>query len=139
MPGLQEIQATNQKMDSYLKLQSIVDNGKLSNLIYLVLWFFMMLTKIQGISIIDVATRWVELCPYTSKRSEDIALLVDQNWFCRYPRPIAIFDNGSEFSVRVFGITPQLWRYRQIKNLQTNVFVERIHQVISSSIRAVES
>ena len=25
-----------------------------------------------------MATRWVELCPYTSKRSKDIALLVDQ-------------------------------------------------------------
>jgi hypothetical protein len=67
---------------------------------------------IQGLSIIDVATRWVELCPYNSKRSEDIALLVDQNWFCRYPRPrIAIFDNGTEFSyeflelLRSYGVT----------------------------------
>jgi hypothetical protein len=55
--------------------------------------------QIQGLSIIDVATRWVELCAYNSKQSEDIALLIDQNWYCRYPRPrIAIFDNGSEFS-----------------------------------------
>ena len=31
--------------------------------------------QIQGVSIIDVATRWIELCPYSSKKSEDIALL----------------------------------------------------------------
>jgi hypothetical protein len=37
--------------------------------------------QIQGLSIIDVAMRWVELCPHNFKRSEDIALLVDQNWF----------------------------------------------------------
>jgi hypothetical protein len=45
-----------------------------------------------------MATPWTELCPYTSKYSEDIALLVDQKWFCRYPRPRAtIIDNGPEF------------------------------------------
>jgi hypothetical protein len=43
--------------------------------------------------------------------------------------------------VRVLGITPQLRRYRQINDCeepQTNGFVEQIHQVISSSIRAIE-
>jgi hypothetical protein len=39
--------------------------------------------RIQGLSIIDVASRWTELCPYVSTPSEDIALLVDQQWFCR--------------------------------------------------------
>ena len=98
--------------------------------------------QIQGLSIIDIATRWTELCPYSSKRSEDIALLVDQSWFCRYPRPrAAIFDNGSEFSyeflelLRSYGVTP---KPTTVKNPQTNAFVERIHQVMGDSIRSME-
>jgi Integrase zinc binding domain len=100
------------------------------------------LRHIQGLSIIDVATRWTELCPYTSKRSEDIALLVDQQWFCRYPRPrVAIFDNGPEFSneflelLHSYGV---IAKPTTIKNPQANAFVERIHQVIGDSIRTME-
>ena len=37
--------------------------------------------KIQGISIINIATRWVELQPYNTKRSEDITLILDREWF----------------------------------------------------------
>ena len=98
--------------------------------------------QIQGLSIIDIATRWVELCPIASKRSEDIALLVDQQWFCRYPRPrAAIFDNGSEFSsefldlLSSYGVTP---KPTTIKNPQANAFVERIHHVIAASIRSLQ-
>jgi Integrase zinc binding domain len=97
---------------------------------------------IQGLSIIDVATRWVELWPYSSKKSEDIALLVDQHWFCCYPQPcIAIFDNGSEFSfeffelLRSYGVTP---KPTTVKNPQTNAFLERVHQVIGDAISSME-
>jgi Integrase zinc binding domain len=109
-------------------------------------WTFQDITQtthhIQGLSIIDVATCWVELCPYSSKKSEDIALLVDQIWFCCYPRPrIPIIDNGSEFSfefleiLRSYGVTP---KPTTIKNPQTNAFVERVHQVIGDAIRSME-
>jgi hypothetical protein len=98
--------------------------------------------QIQGISIIDIATRWIELYPYNSKRSKDIALLVDQNWFARYPRlRLAIFDNRSEFSFKFlellhsYSVTA---KSTIVKNFQTNAFVERIQQVISSSICAME-
>jgi transposase InsO family protein len=98
--------------------------------------------QIQGLSIIDVATRWTELCPYTSKPSEDIALLVDQQWFCRYPRPrAAIFDNGPEFSseflelLRSYGV---IAKSTTIKNPQANAFVERIYQVMSDAICTME-
>jgi hypothetical protein len=96
----------------------------------------------QGLSIINAATRWVELCSYNSKWSEDITLLVDQNWLCRYLRPrIAIFDNGSEFSfeflelLQSYGVTA---KPTTIKNPKTNAFVEQIHQVIGDSIRTIE-
>ena len=80
--------------------------------------------------------------PLCIKKSEDIALLVDQNWFCRYPRPrIAIFDNGSEFStefrelLQSYGV---IAKPSTIKNPQTNAFVERVHQTIADSIRTME-
>jgi hypothetical protein len=101
---------------------------------------------IQGLSIIDVAPRWTELCPYSSKCSEDIALLVDQKLFCCYPRPrAAIFDNGSEFSsefsseffelLKSYGVVA---KPTTIKNPQANAFVERIHQVRGDSICTME-
>jgi transposase InsO family protein len=75
---------------------------------------------------------------YSSKISEDISMLIDQTWFCRYPRPrIAIFDNGSEFSYKFlellqsYGVTA---KRITVKNPQTNAFVERVHQVIGDSI-----
>jgi hypothetical protein len=89
--------------------------------------------QIQGLSIIDVATRWTELCPYVSKRSEDIALLVDQQWFCRYPRPrAAIFDNGPEFSSEFLELLSSygvIAKPTTIKKPQANAFVERIHKL----------
>ena len=70
--------------------------------------------KICGLTIIDVATRWPELRAYSSKRSEDISMIIDQEWFSRYPRPrVAIFDNGSEFSSELrellasYGVKPK--------------------------------
>jgi hypothetical protein len=43
--------------------------------------------QIQGISIIDIATHWVELCPYTSKFSEDIALFGGPKLVCSLSAP----------------------------------------------------
>jgi hypothetical protein len=40
--------------------------------------------SIQGLSIINVATCWVELCPYSSKRSEDI----------RIKSTVPLYDSG---------------------------------------------
>jgi hypothetical protein len=55
--------------------------------------------KLQALSIINIATRWPKIVPYSSKCSEDISLLFDQVWLCRYPHPeTVIFDNVKEFS-----------------------------------------
>ena len=45
--------------------------------------------KIQGCSIIDIGTRWPELKNITNKTSENIAMIVNQEWLSRYPRPRA--------------------------------------------------
>jgi len=55
--------------------------------------------QIQAASIIDSGLRWIELHEYKSKSSEDISLLFDREWLCRYPRPrMVVFDNGNEFT-----------------------------------------
>ncbi len=98
--------------------------------------------KFQAISIIDVATRWPELVPYDSKRSEDISMIFDRVWLCRYPRPeFVIYDNGSEFSaefvelLQSYGIKN---KPTTIKNPQANAFIERTHQVIANALRTME-
>jgi hypothetical protein len=57
--------------------------------------------KLKALSIINIATRWPEIIPYSSKRSEAISLLFDQVlWLCHYPRPeTVIFDSGKESGI----------------------------------------
>jgi hypothetical protein len=69
-------------------------------------------------------------------------MIVNQKWFCRYPRPrAAIFDNSTEFSseflelLRSYGVSA---KPITIENLQTNAFVERIQQVIGDAISTTE-
>ena len=97
---------------------------------------------IKAVSIIDVATRWIELHEYSSKRSEDISLIIDREWFSRYPRPeYAIFDNGPEFSsefqelLESYGVRP---KPTTIKNPQANAIVERSHKKIANALRAMQ-
>lgn len=99
--------------------------------------------NIHALSIIDPTTRWVELHLlklYRGKTALNIAQTLENEWFCRYPRPSAcIFDNGTEFGFKFldllisFGVEP---KHRTIKNPQANSIVERAHQTIADSIRA---
>mmetsp|Transcript_13570 Transcript_13570/g.16453 ORF Transcript_13570/g.16453 Transcript_13570/m.16453 type:complete len:698 (+) Transcript_13570:1112-3205(+) len=97
--------------------------------------------SIRAVSIIDVATRWIELAPYSDRQSESISIIIDHQWLCRYPRSqFCIFDNGPEFTSHFiellvsYGITP---RPTTIKNPQANGIVERIHQTIADAIRSM--
>eukprot|EP00957_Ditylum_brightwellii_P152612 11616787-Ditylum_brightwellii.AAC.1 len=42
---------------------------------------------IHTICMIAACTRWVELHPIINKTSENISLIVNREWFCRYPTP----------------------------------------------------
>ena len=95
--------------------------------------------SLRAVSVIDIGTRWIELLPFTDKRSETVALTFDQEWLCRYPRPESvIFDNGAEFGsefielLSSYGIKA---KRTTIKNPQANAIVERSHQVIADSLR----
>jgi hypothetical protein len=42
---------------------------------------------------IDSATSWPEICEITDKRSQTVMDAFNNNWICRYPRPIQVtFD-----------------------------------------------
>jgi len=98
--------------------------------------------QLRAVSIIDSGLRWVELHEYSSKASEDISLIFDREWLCRYPRPrMVVFDNGTEFTSEFhelldsYGIQPKA---TSIKNPQSNAIVERVHLTIGDSLRAMD-
>lgn len=98
--------------------------------------------KLQGVSIIDVTLKWIELHYYDTKKSYDVFKILDNEWLCRYPRPrFVIYDNGTEFGKEFYdgllsyGITP---KPTTIKNPQANAFIERVHLTIGDSIRAMK-
>ena len=52
---------------------------------------------------IEKASIWVEIVNIDNKSSENIAFLVDEEWFCRYPPPYkCINDNRMEFTGEKF-------------------------------------
>jgi transposase InsO family protein len=80
----------------------------------------------------DPETGWFEVAEIKDKTSKGTAKILDQTWFCRYPRPKrCISDNGNEFLGKEF---QELLQYYGVKSVPTTVknpqanFVERVHQ-----------
>ncbi|KAF0731356.1 hypothetical protein Ae201684_011419 [Aphanomyces euteiches] len=95
--------------------------------------------KFRAITIIDTATRLLEMAPISTPDSYQAAKLIDQLWFCRYPRPQrCVFDQGSEFKLeflemlKSYGIAPVP---TTSKNPTANSIIERIHLVIGNKMR----
>ena len=92
------------------------------------------------LTVIDIATRWIEIVRLHDKRSETVALAFDRIWMSCYPRPLfAIFDQGSEFIGFEFqelldslGI---LKSPTTIKNPQANAIIERVHGTMHNMTR----
>jgi transposase InsO family protein len=98
--------------------------------------------QIHDVSIIDSGLHWIELHEYSSKTSEDVSLLFDHKWLCRYPRPrMVVFDNGTEFTsifhelLDSYGIQSKA---TTIKNPQSNVIIECVHLTIGDSLHAMD-
>ncbi len=96
------------------------------------------------LSIIDMCTRWVELIPLPNTTGAAVAKAFDDNWLCRYPKPLAVTsDNGTNF---IGGEFTELLRSYGIKHITTtsynpqgNSIVERIHGFIGNSLRCTQS
>lgn len=96
-----------------------------------------------GITIVDQATRWLEVGVQQDKRALTTAESFDREWLCRYPRPRkVIHDQGSEFTgeefqelLRSYGIKA---KPITTKNPQANAICERVHLEIQNVIRCHE-
>jgi hypothetical protein len=98
--------------------------------------------SLQAITICDPATGWFEVAEIKDKTAEATAKILDQTWFCRYPRPKrCISDNGNEFLGKEFQELLQSYGVKSVpttvKNPQAN-FVERVHQTLGNMLRSHE-
>jgi hypothetical protein len=96
--------------------------------------------KIWALKIIDEGSGWPEIMPIQNKYAEEIAQIVDDQWFNRYPRPIyCIHDNGGEFigagfeeMLKSYGVRP---KPTTVQNPQSNGVHERMHLVLCEMLR----
>jgi cleavage and polyadenylation specificity factor subunit 1 len=96
-----------------------------------------------GITIIDQATRWLEVDVQPDKLALTTAESFDRVWLCRYPRPVkVVHDLGPEFTGEEFkemllsyGIKP---KPITSKNPQANAICERVHLEIMNIVRCNE-
>ena len=91
---------------------------------------------------INPCTGWFEIveAPRVDKTSACISRLSNQTRLNKYPRPKRLrFANGSELKkdciplLEDFGVKP---KPTSIKNPQSNVIIERVHQVLINMLRA---
>jgi RNase H-like domain found in reverse transcriptase/Integrase zinc binding domain/Reverse transcriptase (RNA-dependent DNA polymerase) len=96
----------------------------------------------QALTCIDPATGFAELIRIRNRSSEHVAILFENQWLSRYPRPErCIHDNGGEFIGWSF---QQMLQNNQIKdvpttvkNPQANAICERMHQTVGNVLRTL--
>ena len=100
--------------------------------------------KCKAVTMIDPATGWFEITQIPDKRSDTIANITEQEWFCRYPWPSqVIYDRGNEFIGKEFR-THLMEEYGiqekpiTVRNPQANAIVERVHQTMGNMVRTFE-
>ena len=97
----------------------------------------------EALTIIDRGSSWPEIVATDSKDSQLISELFDNEWLCRYPRPVrVIHDNGSEFigvefqeMLSSYGIQAAP---TSVKNPRGNSIVERMHLTAGDMLRTSE-
>ena len=90
---------------------------------------------------INEGSGWPEIAPIQNNYAEEIAKLVDDYWFNRYPRPLyCLHDNGGEFigegfeeMLKSYGVQSQP---TTVKNPQSNGAHERMHLVLCEMLRS---
>jgi transposase InsO family protein len=92
------------------------------------------------LTIIDIATQWVEIVRIPSKDAVVVAKKFDQVWLSRYPRPLrCIHDQGSEFTGFEFQELLDSYGIRSspttVQNPTANGVLERVHQTMSNMLR----
>ncbi|OWZ22105.1 Pol Polyprotein [Phytophthora megakarya] len=99
--------------------------------------------RFYGVTMVDQATRWLEVAVQPNKEALATTETFDREWLCSYPRPRkVIHDQGPEFTGGEF---QELLRSYGIKakpitsnNPQANAICERDHLEILNGIRCYE-
>ena len=98
----------------------------------------------SALTIIDLITNLTEIVRIENKTAAHVALLFENTWLARYPRPShIIYDQGGEF----IGFHFQRMLNRQrikphpitSKNPQANAICERMHQAVGNSLRVLSN
>ena len=95
-------------------------------------------------TMIDPATGWFELQQIPNKRSDTVANIAKQEWFCRYPWPTQVtYDRGNDFLGKEFQeLIKKEYGVKgkpiTVRNPQANAIVERVHQTIGNMVRTFE-
>jgi len=92
------------------------------------------------LTMIDPATGWFEIAEIPNKQADQVANVLEQTWFSRYPWPRqVIHDRGTEFMAEVHEMLTQDYgcdvNRTTTRNPQANAIVERVHQTIGNMIR----
>ena len=113
------------------------------------------------LTMIDPATSWFEMVELPvitqkvtgkdglltegeifDKTSSTISNLINQSWFCRYPRcRYVIYDNGSEFKLHFQALCDSFGLKKKpttIRNPCANAILERMHLVIENMLRTAK-
>jgi transposase InsO family protein len=97
--------------------------------------------RFSAMTIIDTVTNYVEIARVDSKQPDHMAQTFCNAWLSRYPKPrVCISDGGGEFKrefeemLQRYGIKKQKTTAR---NPQGNSIIERLHQTMGNSIRAL--
>ena len=96
----------------------------------------------QALTIIDTATNLCECIRLENATAAHVAAQFELAWLARYPKPLhCVYDGGSEFigsdfqtMLNTYGIHG---RCTTAKNPQGNSVIERVHQSVGNSIRAL--
>ena len=97
--------------------------------------------KIKVVSIVDLCTGWPEFGPLIDGKSATVAKILDQQWLCRYVRPLECgHDNGPEFIGSEFQEMLQSYGIRPVpttvKNPRAQAVVERMQLLLGEQLRA---
>ena len=92
------------------------------------------------LSVVDIKSHYVEIVALKSTTGDILAKAIDDNWLCRYPRPLALLtDNGSNL---ICGEVTSLLNSYNVKhkysttyNPQCNSIIERTHGTINEYLR----
>jgi transposase InsO family protein len=92
---------------------------------------------------IDICTRWIEIVRIFDKSSSTVATAFDNEWLCRYPRPMeCIHDQGTEFNGAEFQELLVSYGIKgvvtTVKNPQANSVIERAHLTIGDMLRTFD-